>query len=231
MDVISVKDSKVSFNGQQCYRLIPSKYPPINLYEDVCEPEQLEAIFAIEAITNPRLSEEVGDFSRIPADERLVGIPHCSFVMAAFTHVNPDGARFNTADFGAYYAAPDINTAIKETVHHMERVMGFTNEPAQDIQMRCIDAWFAAELVDLRQQEALDSALYHPTNYNQSQMLACDLKTSKADGVVYQSVRHQGHDCYALFKPNVVTKVCQSKHFTYKWNGDSVNSILEVNLI
>ncbi|MGF1733297.1 RES family NAD+ phosphorylase [Photobacterium kasasachensis] len=220
-----------SFSDQHCFRLIPSKYPPINLYEDVAEPEQLEAIFAVEAITNPRLSEEVGNFSQIPLEERLVGIPHCSFVMAAFTHVSPDGARFNTADYGAYYAAPDVNTAIKETVHHMERVMGYTQEPAQDIQMRCIDAWFNAALVDLTEQQYLDQNIYHPTNYSHSQMLANEIKEQKGDGIVYQSVRHQGHDCYALFKPNLVSKVCQTKHYTYKWNGSSVNSVLEINLV
>ena len=219
------------FSNQRCYRLIPSKYPPIDLYEDVADPDLLEAVFAVEAITNPRLSEEVGDFSRVPPEERLVGIPHCSYVMAAFTHVSPDGARFNTADYGAYYAAPDVNTAIKETVHHMERIMGYTQEPAQDIQMRCIDAWFTAELADLTEQQYLDSGAYHPTNYLHSQAIANELKEEKRDGVVYQSVRHQGHECYALFKPNLVTKVCQTKHYTYKWNGSSVNSVLEMSLV
>lgn len=219
------------FSEQHCYRLIPSKYPPINLYEDVAEPGQLEAIFAVEAITNPRLSEEVGNFAQIPLEDRLVGIPHCSYVMAAFTHVSPDGARFNTADYGAYYAAPDVNTAIKETVHHMERIMGYTQEPAQDVQMRCIDAWFNAQLVDLTERQYLDLNIYHPTNYSHSQMLADEVKGQKGDGIVYQSVRHQGHDSYALFKANLVTKVCQTKHFTYKWNGVSVNSVLEINLV
>ncbi|WP_299018659.1 RES family NAD+ phosphorylase [uncultured Photobacterium sp.] len=218
-------------DDQHCYRLIPSKYPPINLYEDVADASQLDAVFAIEALTNPRLAEEVGNFACVPVEERLVGIPHCSYVMAAFTHVNPDGARFNTADFGAYYAAPDINTSIKETVHHMERVMGYTQEPAQDIQMRCIDAWFTADLVDLTEQSYLDSELYHPTNYSHSQALACSLKGENKDGVVYQSVRHQDYNCYALLKPNLVTKVCQSKHYTYKWNGASVNAVLEMQLV
>ncbi|WP_237156939.1 RES family NAD+ phosphorylase [Photobacterium rosenbergii] len=231
MDIKFNDMNKASFSEQLCYRLIPSKYPPINLYEDVADPDQLEAIFAIEAITNPRLAEETGDFGRIPPEERLVGIPHCSYVMAAFTHVNPDGARFNTSDFGGYYASPEVNTAIKETVHHMERVMGYTNEPAQDIQMRCIDAWFNAELVDLREQHLLDSTLYHPTNYIHSQALASEIKVEKGDGIVYQSVRHQGHDCYVLYKPVLVNKVCQSRHFTYKWNGDSVNSVLELSLM
>ncbi|MGF1877772.1 RES family NAD+ phosphorylase [Photobacterium indicum] len=223
--------SMKSFSEQLCFRLIPSKYPPINLYEDVANPEQLEAIFAVEAITNPRLAEEVGDFSGIPVSDRLVGIPHCSYVMAAFTHINPDGSRFNTADYGVYYAAPDINTAIKETVYHLERLMGYTKEPAQDIQMRCIDAWFNGELADLTDQGSLDSEVYHPTNYTHSQAVANDIKGKKGDGILYQSVRHQGYDCYALFKPNLVSKVCQSKHFSYKWNGASVNAVLEISLV
>ncbi|WP_232428209.1 hypothetical protein [Photobacterium marinum] len=41
------------FDDQHCYRLIPSKYPPINLYEDVADASQLDAVFAIEALTNP----------------------------------------------------------------------------------------------------------------------------------------------------------------------------------
>ncbi|PSW06236.1 RES family NAD+ phosphorylase [Photobacterium lipolyticum] len=220
-----------SYENQHCYRLIPSKYPPINLYEDVSDPVQLEAIFAVEAITNPRLAEEVGDFSGIAPEDRLVGTPHCSFVMAAFTHINPDGARFNTSDYGAYYASPDVNTAIKETVYHIERIMSYTSEPAQDIQIRCIDAWFTAKLTDLTGKECLDSQVYHPTNYTHSQAIANNVKSKKGDGILYQSVRHQGYDCYALFKPNLVDKVCQTKHFTYKWNGSSVNSVLEIKLV
>lgn len=109
--------------------------------------------------------------------------------------------------------------------------MGYTQEPAQDIQMRCIDAWFSADLANITEQQYLDSDIYHPTNYSHSQSLADEIKAEKGDGIVYQSVRHQGHDCYALLKPNLVTKVCQSKHYTYKWNGSSVNSILEINLV
>ncbi|MGB7995756.1 MAG: RES family NAD+ phosphorylase [Photobacterium halotolerans] len=219
------------FRDQPCYRLIPSKYPPINLYEDVAEPDQLEAIFAVKALTNPRLAEETGQFARVPVEERLVGIPHCSYVMAAFTHVNPDGGRFNTADFGAYYAARDINTAIKETSYHMERILGYTQEPSQDIQMRSIQAWFSAALVDFTEKTYLDSALYHPTNYAHSQAEAITMKEARQDGVLYHSVRHQGHDCFALYKPNLVSKVCQSNHYVYKWNGSAINTVLEISMV
>jgi len=213
------------------YRLIPSKYPPISLYEDVASPEQLEAIFAIEALTNPRLLEETGNFSRIPADERLVGIPHCSYVMAAFTYCSPDGGRFNTQDFGAYYCATSVDTAIKETVYHMELMLGYTDEPPQDVQMRSIAAVFSADLVDITGEKYLSSNIYHPTNYAPGQAMAATLKASKQDGIRYRSVRHGSNECFALFKPNLVTKVCQAKHYSYKWNGAAINNIIELQLV
>lgn len=67
-----------------------------------------------------------------------VRTPHASYAMAAFTHINPEGARFTTGDFGGYYCAPSLDTAIKETLYHQERL--YTNEPAQRIQMRSLSA-------------------------------------------------------------------------------------------
>lgn len=219
-----------SFSNQKSYRLIPSKFPPIDLYEDVAEPDQLEAIFAVEALTNPRLMEETGNFMQIPVADRLTGIPHCSYVMGAFTHYSPDGARFNSADFGAYYCAEYIDTAIKETVYHMERIMGYTKEPAQHIQMRTLAASFSADLTDLTPSRFLDTDLYHPTNYKSSQRFAADIRSAGGDGIRYQSVRHNGHECFALFRPRLVDSICQSKHYSYVWNGDAINNIIELSL-
>mgnify|MGYP006165267067 CR=1 FL=1 len=42
--------------------------------------------------------------------------------MSAFTHVHPDGGRFSTAKFGAYYAARELPTAIAEAA-----TAGFTS--------------------------------------------------------------------------------------------------------
>ncbi|PID42920.1 MAG: hypothetical protein CSA52_00830 [Gammaproteobacteria bacterium] len=217
-----------NFRHQKAFRLIPSKYPPIDLYEDVASPDQLEAVFYVESLTNPRLSEEVGDFSRVPVKDRLVGIPHCSYVMAAFTHINPDGSRFTSGDFGAYYCAPDINTGIKETIYHIERIFGYTDEPAQDIHMRSLVTFFSAALVDITDKDAVASSLYHATSYTDSQAFGIKVKNEREDGIVYESVRHPGHECFALFRPNLVTEVCQGEHYCYKWNGSSIHNVMKM---
>ena len=214
--------------GQACYRLIPSKYPPIDLYEDVANADELEAVYAVEAMTNPRLLEEAGDLNLVAKADWLVGIPHASYAMAAFTHINPEGARFTTGDFGGYYCAPALDTAIKETIYHQERLYGYTNEPAQRIQMRSLFARFNADLIDITDAQNLSSNLYHPTDYSHSQAFANEHRTQGSDGLLYRSVRHVGHDCFVLFRPRLMTEICQAKHFEYCWNGSSITNVLEM---
>ncbi|MFH7564522.1 RES family NAD+ phosphorylase [Oceanimonas smirnovii] len=227
---MSEKLEQIQLQGQGCYRLIPSKYPPIALYEDVATLDELEAVYAVEAMTNPRLLDEAGDLSLVPRKDRLVNIPHCSYAMAAFTHINSEGARFTTGDFGGYYCAPSLDTAIKETIYHQERLCGYTKEPAQRIQMRSLFARFNAALIDITAEQHLSSNLYHPTDYNHSQAFASEQRSYGVDGLKYRSVRHAGHDCFVLFKPRLITEICQAKHFDYCWNGNAITNVLEINI-
>src|SRR5438309_457683 len=54
-------------------RIIPSVFPPVNLFERVAQPEDIDAVQAIESAYNPRLRDAVGDLSLVPRDERVVG--------------------------------------------------------------------------------------------------------------------------------------------------------------
>ena len=215
---------------QQAFRIIPSRYPPICLYEDVANADELEAVWAVEALTNDRLREEAGELARVPKEDWLVGLAGGSYVMAAFTHLNPEGARFTTGDFGGYYCAPLLDTAVKETVYHQERVFGYTSEPAQKLQMRVLHTEFCASLVDIRGEDYLASPLYHATDYGHSQAFAQEQKRGGADGIHYRSVRHSGHDCYVLYRPRLITKIHQTQHLEYHWNGSAIANVLQIRL-
>jgi RES domain. len=219
-----------AFKGATAYRIIPSRYPTIDLFEDVASSDELEAVWAVEAITNERLQEQVGSLSRVPKEDWLVGLNGCSYVMAAFTHVNPEGARFTTGDFGGYYCAPQLDTAVKETVYHQERIFGYTNEPAQKVQMRVLYTEFDATLVDITQEPYLSSSIYHATDYSQSKAFARQQKAQNVDGIHYCSVRHAGHTCYVLYRPCLVMKILQAEHLEYHWNGRSISNILSIRL-
>ena len=92
-----------------CYRIIPSRFPPISLFEAVADPADLEAVYAIEAMTNDRLRDEAGELSLVPPEDRVSG-PGTSAIMAAFTHLNPVGDRFTDGSYGVFYAGLTLAT-------------------------------------------------------------------------------------------------------------------------
>ena len=222
-------EDKAYFNNQTCYRLIPSKFPPINLFEDVADTEEFEDLYAVQLLTNPRLQEQLGKIDLIPKGERVFGFPGSSFVMAAFTHLNPDGSRFSNGDFGVYYGAAQLKDAIEETKYHRARFMSYTNEPAQEIDMRCLVAIFTATLVDIRAPKFLLTSYYDKDNYSDSQKLGLQCKLKGLDGITYTSVRGTG-DCYALLKPSLISKCHQASHFGYIWDGNSIVTIYKKEL-
>jgi len=116
------------------YRMVPSRFPPVNLFEWATGPE-FEALAALESDTNDRLLNEAGALALVPMGERIFG-PGSTPVMAAFTHIGHDN-RFNDATRGAYYAALTKSTAIAETRFHRQRFMSASNDPAGTVQMRC----------------------------------------------------------------------------------------------
>ena len=49
--------SLISLEGQTHYRIIPSTYPPINFFEDLVDPAEMEILWEIESLTNERLQQ------------------------------------------------------------------------------------------------------------------------------------------------------------------------------
>ncbi|WEK48176.1 MAG: RES family NAD+ phosphorylase [Candidatus Andeanibacterium colombiense] len=211
---------------EPCYRIIPSRFPPIPLFEKVAEPGDLEAVFAIEAMTNDRLREEAGDLNLVPKEDRVSG-PGSSPIMAAFTHLNPEGDRFTDGTYGVFYASLTLDTAIEETKHHRSTFLMATDEPAQEIDMRVYAVNLNARLHDVRDMRDAKPEIYDPTNYAASQALASQLRADGSYGIVYQSVRHEGGECVAVFRPRLLSNCRQERHLCYVWDGAGISHVYE----
>ena len=81
------------------WRLVPSRFPPVSLFDRVSNTEDMDVIQAIEGLTNDRLREELGALHLVPEKERVYG-PGRTPIMAAFTHLNPEGSRFTDGSYG-----------------------------------------------------------------------------------------------------------------------------------
>ncbi|MEO7850781.1 MAG: RES family NAD+ phosphorylase, partial [Rubrivivax sp.] len=147
VDAARIRTSAIEWKAS--HRLIASRYPTVSLYDAIADPADLEAVFAIEALTNPRLRDELGQLQLVPPEERVSGAGSTP-VMAAFTHLNPEGSRFSDGSYGVYYASNHLETAIAEVSHHRALFLSRTAEAAIDIDLRLITATLAAPLHDLR---------------------------------------------------------------------------------
>jgi hypothetical protein len=209
------------------FRLVPSRFPPVGLFDRVARPEDLDAVFAAEALTNDRLREEAGDLRLVPPDERISG-PGSTPVMAAFTHLNPEGSRFSDGSFGVYYAAREMETAIAERAHHSAIFLARTAEPPGDVDLRSYVARIDAELVELRGHgRRRRNDLMDPDSYRNSQAFGRARREEGAGGIVYDSVRRRDGQCVAVFRPRLVKDCRQGSHVCLVWNGRAVTGWYE----
>ncbi len=198
-------------------RLIPSRFPPVGILDRVASPEDLPAVFELEAWTNDRVSAELRILHRLPAAEWVTGTPHATVIMAAFCHPPPGGGRFNDASRGAWYAASELATAHAEIIHHRTKEFLEVGTLEQRAQVRLYLADFDADFADLR--KAAFRACLEPDNYRSGQTLARTLLDEGFNGVVYPSVRRPEGECVACFRPKLVCHVRPSAHFEYRWEG------------
>lgn len=199
------------------YRLVPSRYPPIQLFERLGDPADWEALAEIESLTNDRIRDEIGEISIVAPAERVSG-PGASWVMASFTHLGRP-SRFSDGSFGVYYAARERETAVAETVHHMGRFYAATSEDPLDMDMRVLVGRIDASFHDLRNAGRRWRPQLDPDDYAASQALGRRLRDDASHGIVYPSVRRPEGECLGALRPRAVGLPIQGPHLTYHWNG------------
>ena len=211
-------------------RIVRTLHPPIDLFEDVADPEDWPLLIAAEMKTNPRLAETIGKLDLVPPDRRVSG-PGASYLMAPFTHVSSERpSRFSDGQFGVLYLGRSFETALAETIHHHEVFMTTTNQmPGWTSQFRELLIDVDGMLRDIRGEKSDFSMFLSPSDYTKPQNLSALLRNSGTDGIVYPSVRDPGGECAALFHPNRASNVIQGRHLDYHWNGERVDLVREIS--
>lgn len=204
----------------QAWRVIASRYPPIQLFERLTpDPAVWDALIALEQMTNPRVRDEIGDIALVAPEDRVAG-PGASYVMASFTHLNPMGSRFSDGGYGVYYAASDLETAITETIFHFEAFARDAGDPVRMEDMRVVVGEIAEDFEDIHALPADQQArILAPDDYAAGQVFGRLKRDAGAMGVAYPSVRRAAGACIGAFRPRAVGLPYQERHLQYRWNG------------
>jgi hypothetical protein len=220
----SVAEPKqVSLRWQKIYRTVAAKHPPVNVFENIVPARQMEAAWHIEGLTNDRLRDESG-VAPVMSDEERVRGPGASIVMASFTHLGRP-SRFSDGSYGVYYAARSLETSVRETAHHRGKFLAATREPPCEIDMRAYVGKPLKPFTDIRGPK--HTPLHHPDDYASSQTFA-KVRRDKGDwGLVYRSVRHDGGECIAAFRPQAVSIPVAGAALAYVWDGERIAKVYE----
>jgi hypothetical protein len=193
------------------YRLIPSKFPPIGLFDTVATAADLDAVLDLVGWTNDRLVAE--RIALLPRSDWVYGRPNASIVMAAFLHVAPGGMRFNSGDLGAWYAAAELATAAAEVAHHLRREAVATSVPAMVRTYRCYLATLDGDPVDTRGAEDTLPGVFAPDSYAASQPFGEGIRAAGHAGILYASLRKANGLNIVGYRPRGVLDVRQGDHF------------------
>jgi hypothetical protein len=216
---VAERPPKRRIRWARSYRVINARFPPIDLFERIADPDDWESLIELETLTNPRVRQEAGEISLVPPEERVSGVG-TSWVMTPFTHIGWP-SRFSDGGWGVYYCAQSLATAVHEKAHHVGFFFARTGEPlGTTMELRALVAAIDARFHDIRRgfRKAHD-----PNDYLVAQGLARELRETGSNGIVYKSVRHEGGSCLAALRPKAVSPPISGPNLRFHFDGERVN--------
>lgn len=212
---------------ERAFRVIPSKFPPIDLFEDLTnDPAEWELLAQIETAVNPAYRDAIGEVSFVPVDHRVSG-PDATWVMAPFCHLNPLGSRFSDGTYGVYYAGNRMETAIYETIYHLEIRLRAGQAASDDLDQRVLVGVIEGDFVDLNSDANAAAPFLDPNSNTASQAVGATARRAGEDGILYESVRDPGHLALAVFIPPRVSPPKQERHLQYHWTGQRIDKYFD----
>jgi RES domain-containing protein len=189
--------------------------------------EELEALAELEGATSNRLVAQNRGFETLPPEELVYGVPHAKFINAAFAYAKPrELNRFNGPARGAWYAALELETCVREVTFHMTEFLAQAGDFNAVVDYAEMYASLAGEYLDLRPHQDHpsldpDKAIGYPAG----NALADAARATGLNGVIYPSVRHAGGTCIAALWPHAVQSVTPGDVLRLTWRGSRKPSV------
>jgi RES domain-containing protein len=189
--------------------------------------DELALLAEIEGATSARLIAQDRGISGLAANELVYDVPHARFINASFAYAKPrQPNRFNGPDRGAWYAALDVATCLREVGFHLTNVLGDAGDYNATVEYAEMFCSLAGDFFDLRQVPghpalAPDTATAYPIGNG----LADSARAAGLNGIIYPSVRHPAGTCIVALRPAAVQSVRQGAIYRMAWRGDPTPTI------
>jgi hypothetical protein len=203
-----VRNRKIDWSA--CFRLIPSRFPPVQLYEGVSAPQDWDAVKRIEELTNPRLRRG----ALLPEDEGKVDQ---SWLVAPFAYPDPEPSAFSDGSFGYSIVAESLHSALLLAISRREIFLRRTAEAPTRLVMRVIKVPLKATLQDLTHLDLDDPSF---------KGLIANARAAKSHGVLVRGPRGKHHPLAVVLRPTAfVQPASQTEHYCFLWNGERIHQL------
>lgn len=204
---------------QDCYQLIPSRFPTIEVYERLGDADVQNAAKELEARTNPRLAA----INQLPSKPKLgdkTANQYQNWNHAPFAYKDPRGTYFLGPTHGALEVATDAKNALVFALLRREEFLGATGEQPMGLDMRMFTRRIAGNFTDLTK---LDPDLPRDQRWK----IGHELWDSGAPGVIFCRPGFGTHRFLSVFDGGVLGRAVQGAHFRFVWDGQTVRSIYD----
>lgn len=205
--------AEVAFEGE-LFRLIPSRFPPVSVYEGLVANDRIADLVEVENTTNPRLQSEQRLRAAYPdpAEPKLQ-----NWNLAPFKYLNPEGSRFFEPTRPALEMADDRQTALAMSVARRQTFLSRTAEGPIGLDMRMFKTPVKGRFLDFRD---------HSLDLSRDERWELGRQVHpEADGVVYHPPERPSATCYAILRGDILGRTLQTVHYRFVWNGTRISKL------
>jgi hypothetical protein len=203
----------VSWKGET-FRLIPSRFPPVAVYDGLVANDRVVDLVEVENLTNPRLQAEAR-ISALAGEDPKTSARLQNWNLAPFAYGNPEGSLFFDEVRSCLEVATDRQTALAISVAKRQVFLGRTSEPPIGLDMRMFNTPVEGRFVDLR---SVDTAEIVSRAREFGASLPDDV-----DGILYRPIERPSATAISIVSGKVLGKTLQSAHYRYLWNGEFIS--------
>lgn len=204
--------SLVSWSGDT-FRLIPSRFPPVPVYEGLVANDRLEALVEVENLTNPRLKSEAR-IASLAGEDPKTSARLQNWNLAPFAYGNPEGSTFFDEERPCLEVATDRQTALAISVARRQRFLERTAEAPIGLDMRMFKTPISGTFLDLRGIEAGEVVA-------RGRELGRMLR-DQADGILFRPAERPTGTAISVVNGTALHKTLQTVHYRFQWNGKRI---------
>lgn len=204
---------------QDCYQLIPSRFPTIEVYERLGDAGVQHAAKELEARTNPRLAA-IDQLPNKPKQGEKTANQYQNWNHAPFAYKDPRGTHFLDPTHGALEVATDVKNALAFALLRREEFLSATDEAPMGLDMRMFMRRITGRFSDL-------TKLAPDLPRNERWKIGRDVWDSGAAGILFCRLGFGAHRFLSVFDGSVLGRALQATHYRFVWDGRNVRSIYD----